>query len=65
MNGPTEWIKARKSTSGNNCVELRRNGTTVEVRDSKDPDGPTLKFNGAELDAFLDGAKNGEFDHLT
>lgn len=61
----TTWVKARKSGgSGGSCVELRRNGDTVELRDSKHPDGAILRFTNAELDAFLDGARNGEFDHL-
>ncbi len=61
----TPWVKARKSGgSGGSCVELRRNGEIIELRDSKHADGPTLRFTNAELDAFLDGAKNGEFDHL-
>jgi len=65
MNGPTDWIKATASTSGNNCVELRRNAAgAIEVRDSKDPDGPKLKFTGDELAAFIDGASKGEFNHL-
>jgi hypothetical protein len=34
----------------------------VLVRDSKDPDGPKLAFTTAEWDAFLAGAKDGEFD---
>ena len=36
----------------------------VEVRYSKDPDGPTLEFTKTELGAWLDGAKNGDFDGL-
>jgi hypothetical protein len=34
----------------------------VFVRDSKDPDGPVLTFNAREWEAFLAGAKAGEFD---
>ena len=34
----------------------------VFVRDSKDPEGPTLPFNDQEWDAFIAGAKAGEFD---
>ena len=62
----TPWVKARKSGgNGGNCVELRRDGEAIELRDSKDAGrGPILRFTRAELDAFLDGAKNGEFDHL-
>lgn len=67
MNGPesTAWIKATASNSGNNCVEMRRNASgQVEVRNSKRPDAGTLKFTPEEWAAWLDGAKNSEFDHL-
>lgn len=62
----TPWIKARKSGgSDGSCVELRRRDGVIELRDTKDRgDGPVLRFRTDELDAFLDGAKNGEFDHL-
>ena len=62
--GTTPWIKAAASGSGGNCVQLRRHAGMVEVRDSKDPDGPVLRFTGAEFTAWLDGAKKSEFDHL-
>ncbi len=59
------WIKAKKSGgSGGNCVEMRRSGDTIQVRDSKNPDGPVLSFTRDEIDAWLDGARNHEFDHL-
>ena len=32
------------------------------VRDSKDPDGPSLRFSRRAWDAFLAGARAGEFD---
>jgi hypothetical protein len=34
----------------------------VQVRDSKDPDGPVLAFTRREWEAFLAGCKDGEFD---
>ncbi len=34
----------------------------VAVRDSKNPAGPALIFTAAEWDAFVGGAKGGEFD---
>lgn len=37
----------------------------VAVNDTKNPDGPTLVFTKEEWDAFIEGAKNGEFDYLT
>jgi hypothetical protein len=36
----------------------------VFLRDSKDPHGAVLRFTRAEIAAFLDGAKSGEFDDL-
>ncbi len=59
----TAWQKASASDQ-NNCVELRRNGDAVEIRDSKHPLGATLRYSGAELAAWIEGAKNGEFDDL-
>ena len=58
------WIKAALSGDGENCVEMRRHAGAVEVRDSKDPEGPVLRYTSAEWAAWLDGAKKGEFDHL-
>jgi hypothetical protein len=60
----TEWIKATASSDGGNCVQLRRAGNVVEVRDSKDPEGPVLRFTPSEFAAWLDGARHTEFDHL-
>jgi hypothetical protein len=36
----------------------------VAVRNSRDPEGPALVFTDAELDAFLAGVKDGDFDDL-
>ena len=57
------WRKAKKSGQSGNCVEVAEldNGG-MAVRDSKNPSGLELRFTGPEWDAFLDGAKNGEFD---
>ena len=60
----TEWIKAVASSEGGNCVELRRRDDAIEVRDSKDPSGPVLRFTPSEFAAWLDGARKDEFDHL-
>ena len=37
-------------------------GEAVAVRDSRQPEGPVLLFTQAEWDAFVEGAKDGEFD---
>lgn len=61
----TPWQKAQASNSGGACVELRRHRGVAQLRDSKlGNESPILVFNGMELRSFLDGAKNGEFDHL-
>lgn len=63
--GTTPWIKASMSGNSNSCVEMRRHGGAVEVRDTKDKgQGPTLRYTSAEFAAWLDGARKGEFDHL-
>ena len=63
-NETTPWVKASASDAEGQCVELRRHAGMVEVRDSKDPDGPVLRFGAGELSAWIDGAVKGEFDHL-
>jgi len=57
------WRKAsRSNTQGNQCVEVAHLADGVAVRDSKDPEGPKLRFTHGEWKAFLHGAKGGEFD---
>jgi hypothetical protein len=65
MTDSTPWITASASSGTGECVELRRHDGLIEVRDSKDREGPTLRFTHAEFAAWLDGAGKGEFDHLT
>jgi hypothetical protein len=62
MNTDTPWVKASKSGGqSGECVEVRRHGGTIQVRDSKHPDGPVLTFARAEWESFLDGVTKGEF----
>jgi Domain of unknown function (DUF397) len=58
------WLKARSSTANGQCVEVASAVGNIAVRDSKDPDGPILVYTTSEFRAFLDGARNGEFDAL-
>jgi hypothetical protein len=62
--GELVWKKARQSSAqGSDCVEVAELGNGGRaVRDSKNPDGPVLRFTAGEWDAFLHGAKGGEFD---
>ena len=65
MKSDTDWMKARKSSgNGGACVEARRQSGAIEVRNSKSPDAGSVHFTLEEWDAFLDGAKKGEFDRL-
>lgn len=59
------WRKSSRSGPWtDNCVEvaLPDNGGAL-VRDTKDKgNGPVLTFTASEWDAFVLGAKDGEFD---
>ncbi|MFF3910521.1 DUF397 domain-containing protein [Streptomyces sp. NPDC001848] len=61
------WVKSTHSNAtGGNCVEVTAlPGGGVAVRNSRDPQGPALVYSRAEMTAFLAGAKDGEFDHLS
>ncbi|MCK9876998.1 DUF397 domain-containing protein [Frankia sp. Ag45/Mut15] len=57
------WRRSSYSNgAGGMCVEVAPLGEGVAVRDSKDPLGPVLAFTAGEWDAFLAGARDGEFD---
>jgi hypothetical protein len=56
------WQKAQSSTVNGQCVEIASIANKIAMRDSKDPDGPILVYTSAEFSAFLEGARNGEFD---
>jgi hypothetical protein len=60
------WRKSSFSNLNGNCVEVRRlSHDRIAVRDTKDNGtGPVLIFTKAEWDAFMAGAKDGQFDNL-
>jgi hypothetical protein len=58
------WRKSSKST-GQDCVEVRLSGESVQVRNSRDRFGPVFSFSAAHWSAFLAGIRSGEFDRRT
>ena len=59
----TSWYKSRRSSGGDNCVEVSFSPDgVVGVRHSRRPHGPVLTFTPSEWAAFVGGVKDGEFD---
>lgn len=56
------WVKSSLSFANGNCVEVAGlPDAPICVRNSRDPDGPVLRFTLDEWRAFLGGVRNGEF----
>ncbi len=61
----SSWVKSSLSLSNSNCVEVADlPGGGIGVRDSKDTEGPVLRFTPDEWRAFIGGVHNGEFDQF-
>ena len=60
------WQKSRRSNPSGNCVEIAKlpEGNGFAVRNSRDPEGPALVYTRAEIDAFLAGVADGDFDNM-
>jgi hypothetical protein len=57
------WRKSSFSQDGGQCVQTAfLPDGSVALRHSKDPDGSVLIYTPREWNAFLKGAKDGEFD---
>ncbi|MDL4775801.1 MULTISPECIES: DUF397 domain-containing protein [Thermomonosporaceae] len=58
-----QWRKSSHSGhEGGDCVEVADLATVVAVRDSKNPDGPTLILNRAAFTAFTGTIRSGAHD---
>ena len=60
--GDDVWRKSKASLQNGDCVEVAFGDGTVRVRHSRDPHGAVLTFSHSEWQAFLGGARDGEFD---
>lgn len=60
------WRKSGRSGASGNCVELARlpHDSGYMIRNSRNPEGPTLIFTREEIAAFLTGVRDGDFDDL-
>jgi hypothetical protein len=57
------WRRSdRGGPHADNCVEVAFVDGAIAVRQSNNPTGPVLLFTSSEWDAFVAGAKDGEFD---
>ena len=65
LGSEAHWIKSSLSFANGNCVEVASlPDAEVGVRDSKNTEGPVLRFTPAEWRAFIGGVRNGEFDRF-
>ncbi len=58
------WTKSARSASVANCVQAGPFDGGIVVRNSNDPEAGGLSFTPAEWTAFIEGTKDGDFDHL-
>ena len=64
--GPVTWRRpgGAGADTGDGVEFAVLDDGRVAVRNAADPDGPVLVYTPAEISAFVDGAKKGEFDDM-
>ncbi|WP_327066046.1 DUF397 domain-containing protein [Kitasatospora sp. NBC_01302] len=59
------WFKSSHSNNGGTCIEIAADiPGLVPLRDSTNPDEPTLLFTTTAFAAFITGVKTGRFAFL-
>ncbi|MGW3040834.1 DUF397 domain-containing protein [Kitasatospora sp. NPDC001159] len=64
MTAEPQWFKSSYSSNGGECVEVAGNQLaegSVPIRDSKNPEGPSLVVTVDAWSAFVSAVRCGEF----
>ncbi|NKZ02163.1 DUF397 domain-containing protein [Actinomadura latina] len=56
------WRKSSASAGGSDCVEVAALGSSVLVRDSRDPSAGAIALGRAQWNALVDAARGGDLD---
>jgi hypothetical protein len=57
-----QWRTSSYTNGGEACVEIAAAPAFIAVRDSKNPDGPKLRFSPATWYDFADRVRSGALD---
>lgn len=56
--------RVSRTCDGGACVMVARDGESILFGNTAQPDGPKLSYTKAEVEAFAEGIKRGDFDDL-